>query len=128
MPITIDWDSPDHHVIRYDFVGTWTWQEYHAAVQQVADLLANVAQPVAIIANFTESGPLPNDSIRNVRRALDNSPDNWSEVIVVGGGMFIRMMVSTFGRLYPAMGGRIHAVATLEAARAHVEANQQGNN
>ncbi len=126
MPIQVIWDDDAHTRIRYDFTGEWNWTDYRAAVQEAYDLMRSVSHQVDTIANFKASPRLPGGALQQVKRALDEAPDNVGELYIAHGSPFVNTITATFGRVYTLLGQRVFVAKTLDDARAMSETRRAG--
>lgn len=119
MPIIVEWDNPEKTVIRQKYVGKWTWDEFFdACTKQSAGLMKTVPHTVHILADYSESGPLPlGGAVSQARTVTQYYPDNWGLLIIVSGNMFIKTLVNIFAKTYSrGAGAHTAAAATFEDA------------
>src|SRR4051794_29163118 len=99
MTINVTWDDGDKTILRWTFIGRWTWDEFDAAVSETEAALAAAALQVAVVADVTRSGLIPADVLRRVRdRYVKPSPQIYLYV-TVGADSFIELLWSTFTNL-----------------------------
>ena len=119
MPITHQWDNKEKTIIRADYVGEWTLEEYHAAHQvQLGEMLDSVNHKVDMIGVFTDAA-LPKDTLANFRVYADSpafSHPNAGLIVNVVPSRFIATMVKIFGNVYKQFGKKIVIVASEEEA------------
>lgn len=94
MSITVFWDETDSHVIRWEFVGHWTWEEYFTAYQRSNEMcFSRSPARVDMIADISRAPALPQNALSNIGRASLKGPDNWGISVVVGANPFINAMI-----------------------------------
>jgi hypothetical protein len=77
MPIDVFWDDEAKTILRANFVGDWTWEDYHAANALLLKLGAEIDHRFDIIVDLSMSNGLPPGNILdNVARAQNISPPN----------------------------------------------------
>jgi len=120
MQIAVFWDDPQQTIIRSESSGQWTWDEYHAAVEQVVALANSTNQRVDLIINSLPGAAAPSgSSIPHYQRAQRIMPDNVRLNIIVNTNTFGRMIINTFTRLNAGKGGlKVVAAGSLEEAHA----------
>lgn len=59
MSITVSWDDDAQTILRWDFVGMWTWDELERELAATAQRMNDRPSPVSAICDLTCSGPLP---------------------------------------------------------------------
>ncbi len=116
MPITIRWFNAEHTIIQYEFEGRWSWEELHAAIEQVQALMNSVDHRVDIIVDVSGSRGIPAGAITQMRGGTLKASENWGMGVFVGTGAFIKALLNTFSRVYPQMGERYATADTPEAA------------
>lgn len=119
QPIRVEFDNPEHTIIRWDFRGRWTWDDWYVSVQQVIALRASVNDKpvVPAIINFKLSGPLPLGALPHAR-ATGEFMDPRDYVVIVHASGYMRSMIEAFRLLNPSFRERILLADTLDDARA----------
>src|SRR5688572_14922021 len=125
MSITVNWDNADKTIIRYDFQGKWTWDEFRVAANEAFGLTRSVQHRVDSISNFHPGASLPSDALFHFSRAMRDAPPNRRTTVIVGGTPFINNLVSTFSRIYRPLGKRLLIASTLDEARKKLAAQRQ---
>jgi hypothetical protein len=117
MVIRVSWAKQDQTVIRCDVEGVWTWDEWYAAAQQVVALRSSVHEQaiVPLIVHVCRSRTYPKNGMTHSKRALEML-DERDLVVVVGGGPFVRFLMSTFRELFNKYGERLYMRDTLDEA------------
>jgi hypothetical protein len=122
----VEFDNPERTVIRWDFRGRWTWDDWYVNVQQVLALRFEVdGKPVVpIILNFRHSGPLPLGALPHARATVEHM-NLYDFVVVAHASGYVRSMIETFRLLNPSFQHRILMVDTLDEARALIADKMQ---
>jgi hypothetical protein len=119
QPIRVEFDNPERTIIRWDFRGRWTWDDWYISVQQAIGLrdLVIEKQVVPILMNFKHSGPLPLGVLPHARATVEFM-DPHDYVVVAQASGYVRSMLAAFYLLNPSFRDRILLADTLDDARA----------
>lgn len=118
--IAVGWDDPAARaIIRWDFSGVWTWDDWYTATETALTLRAEVIDTpiVPAIFNFQHhlhppfTGLLPN--LRNGGESMD--PRDF--VIAAYTSGFVRLMIEVYLAMQPTMRDRVLIADTLDDAR-----------
>jgi hypothetical protein len=123
MPVTTRWDNPEKTVIRMDFVGKWTWDEFYAANDQLMHLFASVPHTVDILIDNTRNEVLlPEGTMARARKVFGDAPPNRGFMIIARVNALVRMFFPLYQKIYGAQTGmpEIIFVATLDEARTYI--------
>ncbi len=120
--IRVEFDNPEQTVIRWDFRGRWTWEDWYVSVRQVMALRQSVNdRPVVpAIINFKYSGSLPLGALPHAR-ATGEFMDARDYAVIVNASGYVRSMIEAFRLLNPSFRERILLADTLAAARTMIE-------
>lgn len=119
MSITLQWDNSDKTVIRWDFDGRWSVDQFAQVFQTAMVFASGVAHPVIGL------GVLNNDSVLSVADITDavvtRWPDNLQALVFVGASHPMARALKRLGGSWRRKGPRIVFVDTLPEAYALVE-------
>lgn len=118
MPVEVRWYQDHPAVLALQVRGAWTWDDMHAAHDQLEALLEERPYPVYLLYDFSEAGPLPRDALTGIRSLNRDPHPHSAETYLVGLNRFYRVMIETFSKVYGNF-ANAHAVipcATLEDA------------
>jgi hypothetical protein len=128
MAITVQWDDPEKTIIRYTYMGQWTWAEYDEAVTQALELVKDVSS-VDVIADFSQSSLLPERALQNFRNSLNKEQRviPFEITVLVIKSEFMKRMLDMFGKLYGrgGIGMKIKSANSLEEARQIIHNRKQ---
>jgi hypothetical protein len=118
--IDVQFDNEDRSIIRWDFIGYWTWDDWHAGAQRAVELRqTTLDKPVVpAIFNLHASGPLPTPlrALPHIRAAaVMMYPDDFT-VIAHPSGM-VRLIAESFFKMNDSFRRRAYMVETLDDAR-----------
>lgn len=117
MTVTVNWDDDTtKRIIRFDFVGLWTWQDYVKSVGISDALIASQNHVVDIIGDFSESKALPPNAFQHVKRAMVSAPSNWGVLVICGNNRVVNTMVTLFRQINREFGDRLYVAANREAS------------
>lgn len=122
MVVRASWDDKAEHVIRYDFEGRWTWEEFEQAYGEAARLFGSVDTEVDVIVNLLSSTALQRGVLGVIKRVADEAPPNHGVTVFVGERDILQAFARAFERIYPlsARRYRLDFCASLDEARARL--------
>lgn len=116
MPISINWDNPQKTIIRNEFEGSWTWNEFVEAMDQVGKLMQTVSHPVDILGNMRPGNmPKTGNAIAVGRSAMLHWPANFQRLVLVTNPL-LEVLGNTFKKMDSVLGPKMILVRSLEAA------------
>jgi len=123
MPMKVYWEDETKTVIRTIGEGSWTWDDYHASLDKIAEMMRSTDHRVDILNIRQSRAMMPRGSaMPHFRRAMDVLPPNFGIMVLVSGSRFSAMIVNMFIKLYPSRStGRVIMVATEAEARKVIE-------
>src|SRR5215831_17349536 len=98
MTITVDWDDEAKTLLRYRYIGKWTWDEYIAANEQAVRLARSVDHSIDVIADFSEAILLPDKALSGFKRSMENSRYTFGVAVIVSRSELVRRLVDLFQR------------------------------
>ncbi|WP_119068239.1 hypothetical protein [Aggregatilinea lenta] len=118
--INVSWDDAAQSILRWEFVGSWTWDEFDAALATTAHQLNAVDHPVTGICDFTHSGPLPlnGSAFSYAYRAREVTKPRVSAIALVDTSTYLRSLLKVFCTLHRQQQNRYLLVDSLDEARA----------
>lgn len=118
MTIELHWEDPGSNIIRCDFIGAWTWDEFNESAVHVIEFADSTSNPIHIILNGLPADGLPRgiSPIAQVSGVLHRLPDNVENIILITEREVVRIVFSMVARFYNG-GIRLNQVSTLEDAR-----------
>lgn len=126
MTIRVEWDNEAKTVIRHDFDGLWTWNEFWELTRVTRDMVTSVPHQVHIIADMRKAiMPRGRGMMGNMRRATLSAPPNQG-IIVVVVNPFLKTLLSLFMSFDPEMTEIMFSAESVEEARALVAARMNG--
>jgi hypothetical protein len=126
MTIHAEWDNETKTVIRHDFDGLWTWNEFQELCRATRDMVTSVPHQVHIISDMRGAiMPRGRGMMGNMRRATLSAPSNRG-IIVVVVNPFLKTLLSLFMSFDPEMTGIIYSAESVEEARQLIAARVNG--
>lgn len=99
MPVSVNWDDPEHTIIRMEYVGSWTWEDCFDAMRQANALSASAGRPVARIVFTGEGSLIPPNPIAQFSTLLKLVDPNMDIHVSVGANRLSHMMSDMFFRV-----------------------------
>lgn len=126
MPIEIRWDDAAQTIIREDFAGNWTWEQFFAMSAQAAEMMKSVDHRVDILCNMQNGTmPLSGMTMSNSRKVLRDLPPNWGIIVIVTNSV-ISVFANIFKKFDPLLGAHMftspdvdYAYKTISTERAN---------
>ncbi|HUN08569.1 MAG TPA: hypothetical protein PLQ56_18325 [Aggregatilineales bacterium] len=120
MPVSLQWDNDEQTILRYDYCGRWTWEEYAPVFERASILLRESNWTVHFIVHLKDEvarNHLPAGALVRVVNIFRNAPATAGKTIIVNAGMVYRTVAQTGAAAYPAIGKKYGFADTLEEAR-----------
>lgn len=116
--IEVEWDDQEKTIIRWDFYGLWTWDDWDVATREGNRMRAEAADDPIIptIFNLKLSGKIPPNVLPHARSALETMQDH-EYVILAHGSGYARTILEIFVSLNPSAGGKILVADSVADAR-----------
>jgi hypothetical protein len=126
MSITVSWDDDAQTILRWNFVGIWTWDEFEHELAATARRMEAVPYPVSAICDMTCSGPLPvtGSAISHMWQARQLAQEQLTTAIFVGSSAHVRAIIGLFCTIYRQRRDRYLFASSIEEARALLVARQ----
>lgn len=93
MPIDVFWDDEAKTILRATFVGSWTWNELHTAVQLGWDMAATLDDAVIKLNDWRASAPPPPGNVLEHFARANNRIPHFRAIISVGASPLIAALV-----------------------------------
>lgn len=123
MAIDIGWDDETKTILRWTMQGTWTWDDFWAAIAETDTYGASVqVERVDLLVDFSHSGPIPAGALSVFRRANRGDNENQGLIVICGTDRLATTLLDTFRRIYRASTWR--SAPNVEAGRAVIHANR----
>src|SRR5579871_219313 len=114
MAVLIDWDNPQKTALRYQYVGHWTWPENEIATRRGYELSQEATGKVDVIADFSQSGVLPDNLMSGFQRTLRGPQIEFNVCVIVSKtGLLVRLL-DVYRRLNRNVGSKLMAASTVE--------------
>ena len=115
--ITVEWDNKQQSVIRYDFKGLWTWEEFENAVERSFTMTEAVGHTVHAIIHFNGGTRMLGGMVIYLRRKLSVLPKNRGMIIIAGGGHEAKTTVQMLTRIHKQHIHRLVTAKDIQEAR-----------
>ncbi len=120
MGVFVKWDNPEQTVIRNDFEGAWTWDEFEHAMAESRQLMLGVSHQVDVIVNM-KPGEMPRgNALAYGVNAMRKWPANLRTMIVVTNP-YVQAVATVFKQLNRSLTAKMQMVASIEDAYRFVE-------
>lgn len=95
MPIHVYWADEGKTLLQADFVETYTWDEYHDAIEKQLAMIEGLPHRFVSITNLTDLQQMPSAPFApHFRRNRVLTPLNEVMTIIVGASADLRLLTS----------------------------------
>jgi hypothetical protein len=117
--IRVAYDNPEKSVLRWEFRGRWTWDDWYQGVQRALELRRAIYEKPCVPAIFDMkgAGPVPMGLLPHARAAAEMM-DPRDYVVIAHASGFIRSVTETFRLLNPSFRDKVLLANSVEDARA----------
>src|SRR4051812_3771513 len=100
MAITISWVDEEKTIIRLNFQGRWSNEEFRTSGLQAVLMIRSVSYPVYVINDFTAGEVFPLGSLWQGRNLSQMRPPNWGGAVVITTDTLVIDLVEVFMSVY----------------------------
>src|SRR5689334_6098387 len=116
MPILVTWYESEKQNIVYTFIGTWSWEDCHAALDKAALMIDKVDYPVMQIVDLRQTihtPPITLDGLSYIAKASAPNHERAKGVVIIGLKGSVLMAFNVFKQMFP-QAAKIYLVANSE--------------
>jgi hypothetical protein len=121
MAIEVQWQNAAHTILRYNFVGDWTWEDYFPVLLQGRAMMAQEAHQVCILNDFTQTQQFPRDFLSKARNVASTRPTNTGRIVFIAPQTILVRLLQTLQQLSPDWAAHYFHESTETAALAHLD-------
>jgi hypothetical protein len=99
MPVHFLWDDPEKTILRYEFIGKWTWEELYETIHASWDEVKQLDYIVDSIGDVSGTDGVPPSVITHVRSLSQNRPENTDLMVFVGANAYLNAIMQTFSQI-----------------------------
>ncbi|MEZ4670324.1 MAG: hypothetical protein R3E39_20650 [Anaerolineae bacterium] len=126
MPLKSEWLDSQKSIICCTGTNTWSWGEYHKALDEIVILAKTTDHRVdLIIARGENSRPPKGSQMPHFQRATRIMPSNVSLITVTGANLLARTIVNIFTKLNPSTGPKVILVESVDDAVTYIKQDRQ---
>jgi hypothetical protein len=100
MPINILWYNDEKTIIKHEYMGQWTLEEYNQAIAYSNQLVAQQNHRVDAIIDMTQGNWIPNNFLQHGQKLLAERPPNTGQIVIVGASPLVRTVSHVFERVF----------------------------
>jgi hypothetical protein len=121
MGTHVTWDNSDQTVIRIDFEGAWTWDDFVGAMAEARQLMLGVSHQVDLIVNM-KPGTMPRNgnAFAYGVDVMRKWPASLRTILVVTNP-YVQAFGTPFIQLNRSLAAKMHLVTSLEDAYRFLE-------
>lgn len=121
MPIKLFWDSAEQNIIRQEFHGRWTSDEYVQSVFTMYEMIGSVPHKVHIIVDMTQTEGFTTRMLAAAPRFNEKLPENRGLTVGINIPRYLVSIVRVATRVYPRLGRYLHFTDSLNEAYKVIE-------
>ena len=95
MPIRVYWVDTEQTILRYDFEGRWTWDEFYPAYYEAIAMENAVSHRVDIILDMRTSHMIPANALLHMKNFSEKQPPNVGLSVFVTSNAFVIALYNT---------------------------------
>jgi hypothetical protein len=134
MGVKVVWDNDEQTILRVEFAGLWTWDDFCVVANHGLDLIQQADHRIGLIACYHQGDTmLPTGLFRRdcrgrcLKKNLDVLLQAVVAVAVVGRSPGVEMMIASFCRIYQQIRPDVFEVASIEDAHTLLYQKLNGN-
>jgi hypothetical protein len=117
MPVRMYWEDETKTIMRYDFHGAWTWDEFYNALNVMMLEWDGVKHRTDIIADFLQTVSVPEGWTEQMQTLADKQGPTSGLSIIVTNNPLGLMLYQVIARAHDRVAKYFRIVPTLEQAR-----------
>jgi hypothetical protein len=117
MGIEVYWDDEAKTILRYDFEGRWTWDEFYKRCNKVIAMKAESLRRIDLMLDMRGSKYIPSDGIHHVQQITRLYSDGIGISVFVSDNHFFHTVFDVGVKLHSNLRDRYWLVETPDAAR-----------
>lgn len=126
MAFEMLWEDEDKTVLVCKVSGAWKWDEYHLALDAIAEMIAGVPHRVDLITVRGAGAVMPKgSSVPHYMRAMRVMPPNLGKNILVIEGADFRYASQILRLFFKAVGSQFVLMNSLEDAHTLIAADRR---
>lgn len=125
MPIVNNWYDAAQSILKVDYEGRWTWDEFFIAADKGRELAKGVSHRVDYILDM-QKGTVPNggSTLTNSRTVMARRAPN-SGIFVILTNPFVKIMLNVFKNFDREHGSIMFAAGTVDEALTIIAKHRQ---
>jgi hypothetical protein len=120
VSIEVSWYNQEQTILLARAVQKWTWEDYYASRETMAEMIAAVNHSVDIIVDGGKFA-LPPNALTNFRRSSWKHEPRVGSVVLIAPHGFLRAMYQMYTTLVRKSERRFWMVSSLQEALQHLE-------
>lgn len=100
MGITVAWQDEQETIIRMNYRGFWTNEDFHDAGVRAIMMARSRTDPIYVVSDYTESETAPLGVLWQARDLSQMRPSNWAGGVTVTQDMFLKSLLEIFVHIY----------------------------
>lgn len=117
MPISIYWEDDTKRIIRWDFDGSWTWEDVYKASRDAVTLREKIAYPVVVFVDQRRAANIvPSGAVHHLSNLIHMGRESRRLLVILSPFEFYHQLARILIGVYREIGRKIVMVRTMEEA------------
>lgn len=116
MGIAIYWHDDTKTIMRLDFIGEWTLDEFYESTRQTYFMIGEVPYIVDLVINMSENKVTPAKILSSARHMNELVQPNQRLTIMVSVPPFMKALIKVANHIMPKITEKLRYVNTLDEA------------
>jgi len=126
MPVSVRWEDDEKTIARWEFAGSWTWDDYYATLEQSNQMLESVNHKVNLLIITIDTAIVPSGLTAQFKQ-ISRFHSNVGIAVIVVTSAFIETMLKILIRYQPQIGKYIFLTRSQDKAREILNKQAQGS-
>jgi hypothetical protein len=115
--VEIRWDNEEKTILRYVFIGDWTWDDYLGCLNEGRKMMAEIEHPVCVLNDMQQMGKLQPNFASTAKSVISSRPKNTGlAIFLTSNTFFYKVMYRVLAQLIPNVPTEYILVNSEEAA------------
>lgn len=116
MSVDVRWDNEEKTILRYNFSGFWSWEEYFPSLARGRDMMRQQAHYVCVLNDMRQAAHIPKGFITKARDVISTRPPNTGLSLFLTTSLLFKETYRVLGSIYPEIPPQYLLVETEEEA------------
>lgn len=103
MSISVTWDNEAKTIVRFEYEGKWTWEDFYEKIDAANKMMDTVESPCVSIIDMQKSHFLPSGAALHIRNVIRKSMshNNSGISVFLDADVIVKAMIEVLRKSYP---------------------------